>query len=119
MFKSFIAILVSALVVCAPVAGFAQEEQDTEYGYGTIVEIRKEANEIVVNEYDWETGEEGAVVYSIGEEIDVDNAKSWDSIPNGTYVDIEYVMDEKGKKVAGYVSAYEPEQESYDLEDAE
>lgn len=119
MFKSFIAILVSALVVCAPVAGFAQEEQDTEYGYGTIVEIRKEANEIVVNEYDWETGEEGAVVYSIGEEIDVDNAKSWDSIPNGTYVDIEYVMDNKGKKVAGYVSAYEPEQELSESEDME
>ena len=119
MFKSFVALLVSIVIICASIVGFAQEEQDTEYGYGTIVEIRKEAGEIVVNEYDWETGRKGAVVYSVEEDIEIENVESWENIPNGTYVDIEYVTDDKGKKVASYVSAYEQEQESSESKDME
>ena len=108
MGKYLVFVLLCAITVSPAVISFAQEEE-TEYSYGSVIEIKKESNELIISEYDWDNDAEAQVTYIIHPEAEVENAPSWKEIPNGSYVDIEYTIDKNGKKVAKYISVYEPE----------
>jgi len=116
MARKLIFALLCVAIILAPAAGFSQEEENAEYTYGTIIEVKKDANEIVISEYDWEADEEVEITYSVDADIKIENADTWKNIPNGTYVDVEYVTDENGKRVANYINAYEPEEETGDVD---
>ncbi len=107
MVKCLVLILVCISLVYAP--AYSQEE-GTEYGYGAVLEIKKDSNEIIVSEYAYESGEETEVTYSLHANATVENIDSWKNIPEGTYVDIEYVTGEKGKRIAKLISVYEIEE---------
>lgn len=115
MVKLLLVLLVGVMVISLPCATFAEEE-NAEYGYGTVIEVKKDSNEIIVSEYDWDSDAEAAITYAIHPDAEVENSDSWKNIPNGTYVDIEYVTDEKGKKVAHYIGVYKPEMEDIEEE---
>lgn len=102
-------LLILVCISLAYVPAYSQEE-DVEYGYGTVVEIKKDSNEIVVSEYDWESEEEVDVTYSIHEDLKIENIDSWKEIPNETYIDIEYVIDADGKRIAKYINAHKTEE---------
>ena len=107
--------LILVCISLAYVPAYSQEE-DVEYGYGIVVEIKKDSNEIIVSEYDWESDEEANVTYSIHEDLKIDNIDSWKNIPNETYVDIEYVIGENGKRMAKYISVNKTEEIETEME---
>ena len=111
MAKCLIFTMAFIAIFSFPIAGFSQEQQeeDAEYGYGTVVEIRKDSNEIVINEYGWENDIESEVTYSIHADAKTENVDSWKNIRKGAYIDIEYVKGENNKRIANYISVYEPE----------
>jgi len=107
--RKYLFLAVCLLSLAIPLTGFAQETEEVEYGYGSIVEVKKEANALVVTEYDWNKDEDISVTYIVHPDAKVENSPSWKEIPTGSYVDIEYVTDSKGSKVAKYIAVYEPE----------
>ena len=114
MNKWLLAVLVSIMVVSLPCAAFAQEE-DTEYGYGTVVTVDVSKNEIVINEYDYENDKEITITYSIDPEVKFGNVESLKEITPDTYVDIEYTIREDGKKIAKVINTYKTESEEHEL----
>ena len=80
------------------------------------MEVKKDSNEIIISEYDWEKDEETEVVYSVHPDVKIENADSWKDIPNGTYIDIEYVTDKNGKRIINYISTYEIEAPESEME---
>lgn len=102
-------ILACVALVSSPYAVFAQE--DTEYSYGTVVEVNKDKNQISISEYDWETDSEMTVTYSMGPDVKLENVDLLEKIAPDTYVDVEYIVAEDGKKVAKVISVYETENE--------
>lgn len=86
------------------------EEKDvetTEYVFGTVVSIDNKASEIVVSKYDWRSGEDIDVTFTVDSNIRVEGFSSWKSIPVGAYVDIDYITDKTGKKIAKSISISE------------
>lgn len=108
MIKRFVGVVVSVLVVLLSVAAFAQED-DVEFGYGTVVTINGDTKEIVISEYNWDTDAEVDVAYSVRDNVEVESASSWKDIPKGSYIDFEYVIESTGKKAIKYISVYEVE----------
>ncbi|MBL7157565.1 MAG: hypothetical protein ISS92_05355 [Candidatus Omnitrophica bacterium] len=113
MGKLLIFGLLSVSLFLFPIAGFSQEdipqEGDAEYGYGTVVELRENSNELVISEYDWESDEEGEVVYYVDDAVEIENVDSWKELPVGTPIDIEYITGEKDKKVITRINYYDTE----------
>ena len=103
-------VLTSIMVVSLSYATFAQEE-DVEYGYGTVVKVDVSKNEIVISEYDYDNDTEGTVTYSVNPEVMFENVNSLKEIAPGTYVDIEYTIREGGKKIAKFISVYKAKSE--------
>ncbi|MDD5439392.1 MAG: hypothetical protein PHS37_04320 [Candidatus Omnitrophica bacterium] len=95
----------------APEAAPATED-NTEYGYGTVVSVDDAKKEIVISEYNWETDAEANVTYSVAPEAKFENVAGLKNITAGSYVDIEYLAGEGGKRVAKLISVYEPETEA-------
>ena len=108
MYKRLLVILTSIIAISLPCNAIAQEE-DTEYSGGTVVEVNASKNEIVVNKYDWENDEEVTVTYSIDPDVKLENVNSLKEIGLDTYVDIEYIVQEDGKKIAKLISVYQEE----------
>ncbi|MFH1791659.1 MAG: hypothetical protein ABH885_06740 [Candidatus Omnitrophota bacterium] len=107
---------VALLALCVallglPVVGYAQDNpaDESEYSYGSIIEVKGDANQIVVSEYDWDSDAEVNVTYVITPDTEIENSKLLKDIPKGAYIDIEYVQDGQGNKVAKYLSVYEVE----------
>ena len=113
MARCLLLILVCASLACMP--AYSQEE-DLNYGYGSVLEIKSASNEIVIDEYDYENDEEIVVTYSVHPEVKMENITSWKSIPKGTYIDVEYVTDKMGKKVIKYLTVYEKEIAELEME---
>jgi hypothetical protein len=63
-----------------------------------------------VNEYDIDTDTEVNVSYAVNEATEVKGAAAWAEIPVNSYVDIEYVLDASGQKVAKYLGVYSEEE---------
>ena len=128
--------LICTIAISFPMAGFSQDEnmgitqekmefaqeedlpgdKNVRYGYGTVIEVKKDSNELVVSEHDWESGEEGEVTYSIDADVIIENMDSWENLPNGTYIDTEYTTDENGKRILSYVNVYETEVSEPEME---
>ena len=103
-------VLMSIMVVALPYATFAQEE-DVEYDYGSVVKVDATKNEIVIGEYDYDNDTEITVTYLVDPKANFENVNSLKEIAPGTYVDIEYIIAEGGKKIAKSISVYEGESE--------
>ena len=127
MSKILIFVLLAVTLTIFPTTGFSQEddtevideeiyftqqedtpqELDVEYVYGAIVEVRKDSNELVITEYDKESNEETKVVYSVDNAVEVENIDSWENLPAGSYVEVEYVTGKDGKRMISYIVAYD------------
>jgi hypothetical protein len=74
----------------------AQEQEDnTRYSYGSVISI--EAGTIVIEEYDYDTGETVSMTYIINHETVFENAASYSDIAAGDDVSIEYIETSAGK----------------------
>lgn len=104
----FIAALTLLAVSVFSTALYSQTA-DTEYSYGTIVEVKKDSNEIVVSEYDWDTDSEVVTVYSVDPAAAFEGVGSLAEIEANDYVDIEFLPGESGKKTAKYIMIYKEE----------
>jgi len=91
-----------------PIEG--EENEKIEYAYGEIVTTDKDKGTITINEYNWDTNEEFQMVYSVKEDVELEGANDLIDIPKGSYVDIEYSLDENGNKVAEYIVIYSDEE---------
>lgn len=103
-------ILMSIMVVSLPYATFAQEE-DVEYGYGAVVKVDVSKDEIIIDEYDYDSDTEITTTYSVDPKVKFENVESLKEIAPGTYVDIEYTIGKGGKKIAKFITVYEGESE--------
>ena len=105
------AILVLSLSVCfLSSMSLAQEEEEMEYSWGTVSKVS--SNQIVVPQYDYESGEEVDVTYTVDPNVELENVDSLKSIAVGDNVDINYVI--KGdKRIAKVITV---EKTSYEEE---
>ncbi len=106
---------VSGAAFCQDDAAMAAPDTENEYSYGTVVSVNKDAKEIVISEYDWSNDTETNVTFGIDPQIIVENAASWMDIPAGSEVDIEYVLDANGKRIAKTISVYTVEEVNTDV----
>ena len=116
MHRWLFVIMLSAMVISLPYATLAQEE-DAEYGYGTVVKVNESKREIVVSEYDYDNYTEINIAYSIDPNAKLENVDSIGEIKVGDEIGIDYMEDETGKKIAKVISVYKPEPEFEATED--
>lgn len=105
MKKFLIWSLIFSSVILVPQAAFSaalmpEGEEDLDYSYGTVIDIKNDSNEIILTEYDWESDKDIEITYSISPDVRVENSSSWQSIPIGSDVDVEYVTDENDNRIA-------------------
>jgi len=86
----------------------SQEEEETDYSWGTVNSVS--SNQIVVTEDDYDREEEVDVTYAIDPKVELKNVDSLKSIAVGDSVDIEYVV-RGGKKVAMTITVEKPSYE--------
>jgi len=104
--------LISSMALLLTVTAIAQDEEIyTEFSYGTVTAVDETRNEITVSEYDWDSDSEISVTYLLDPEATMNTIASIKEIMPGSYIDIEYIIDEKGKRIAKSVSIYESEPE--------
>ena len=106
MRKYFACILTVAMFFVFSAGAFAQDEEEIDFNSGSVKEIRKDSDEIVVSEYDWDNDVDMDVIYIVAPDARVENTDSWGSIATGSYVDFEF-MEKDGKKTITYISVYD------------
>lgn len=111
-----IALAQEAVVTEEPIAPepAVQEPANSEeisYTSGTVVTMDKEKKEIVISEYDFDTEKENNVVYSIAPGIELEEGVTLDTIKPETYVEVDYVIDPSGKRIAKGIIVYEADEE--------
>lgn len=116
MYRGLFVIILSVMVISLPYATFAQEE-DAEYGYGTVVKVNESKKEIVVSEYDYDSDTEINITYSVDPNAKFENVDSMGEIKVGDEIGIDYMEDETGRKIAKVISIYKPEPEFETTED--
>ena len=80
-------------------------EQEPEYTFGTVKSIS--GNQLVINEYDYDTGEEREATYVIDPSVELHNVVAVSEIAVGDEVDIDYLL--KGnEKTAVVLSVAKP-----------
>ena len=83
----------------------ASQEEEPEYAFGTAKSV--EGDKLVINEFDYDTGEEKEAAYWVDSKTEYDNVASLKEIAAGDEVDIDYLV--KGdKKMAVAVSVAKP-----------
>ena len=80
-------------------------EPEPDYAFGTAKSVN--GNELVINEFDYDTGEEKEVSYGLDAGTKYDNVASATEIAVGDEVDIDYLVKD-GKKTAVAVSVAKP-----------
>lgn len=116
MYRWLFVIILSVMVISLPYTTFAQEE-DVEYGYGTVVKVNESKKEIVVSEYDYDNDTEINITYSVDSNAKFANVDSIREIKVGDEISIDYMEDETGKKIAKVISVYKLEPEFETTED--
>ncbi len=91
----------AAVTAAVPVG--TQEEPD--YAFGTAKSVS--GDQLMINEFDYDTGEEKEAVYFVNGKTEYDNVSSVSEIAAGDEVDIDYLVND-GKKVAVAVSVAKP-----------
>jgi len=100
------ALAIGALLV-VPQAAFSQDdEEEIDFNSGTVVSIQKDAGEITLTQYDWDSDSDIEVRYKVAPDVRVENTDAWYSIKPGSYVDFEF-MKEEGLDTLVYISVYE------------
>lgn len=93
-------------VTAAPAApAVLGTEQEPDYAFGTAKSVV--GDQLVINEFDYDTGEEKEMTYWLDAGTQYDNVASAAEIAAGDEVDIDYLMKD-GKKVAVAVSVSKP-----------
>ncbi len=98
--KRYLAVAALVFLICFLCGVSPAQEEEKEalgYSYGTISNVS--SNQIVVIEYDYDTGEEAAVTYTVDPDVKLYNADSLKDIASGSSVWVDYVV-RKGEKVA-------------------
>ena len=88
----------------APAAS-AVEEEEPEYAFGTVKNV--EGDKLVINEFDYDTGEEKEAIYWVDSKTEYDNVASLKEIAAGDEVDIDYLVKDD-KKMAVAISVAKP-----------
>ena len=88
-----------------PAAPANQADKELEYTFGTVKSVSP--SQIVITEFDYDTGEEKEMAYDIDPKVELNNAKSIQEITQGDEVDIDYKMDGE-KKIAQVISVAKP-----------
>ncbi len=90
----------------APAAPVEVEEgEELEYTFGTVKSVS--ADQIVINEFDYDTGEEKEQTYALDSKVELNNAASLQEIAQGDEVDVDYRV-EGDKKIAQVISIAKP-----------
>lgn len=89
----------------------ADETENTEYAYGTVISTDLVAGVIIIKEQDYDSGTETSVTYCVVPETVFENINSLNEITADNDVDISYTVGEEGKKVIKFISVYKPELE--------
>ena len=90
-------------VVTAPAGQPAEAEPD--YAFGTVKNVS--GDQLVINEFDYDSGEEKEVTYTVDSKTAYDNVASLKEVAVGDEVDIDY-HEKDGKKVAVTVAVAKP-----------
>ena len=119
MAKWIPAVLISTLIIALPCAPFAYEEdaEETEFTYGTVIRVDELNNEIVVREYDFDSDMMAEVTYSVSLDTELENVETLKEITAGMDVDIQYVAESDGKKIAKRISIDTPGSEEYEFDE--
>ena len=80
-------------------------QPEPEYAFGTVKSVT--ADQITINEFDYDTGKENEAIYGLDSKTEYDNVASAKEIAAGDEVDIDYLVKD-GKKVAVAVSVAKP-----------
>jgi len=103
-------LVLFSLISFVPTIVQAQEEEETEYSWGTVTSVS--SNQIVITEYDYNSDEESDVAYTLAPYVKLDNVNSLKDIAIGDEVWVDYVVTE-GKKVAVSIEVKESSDEEY------
>ena len=95
----------TAVVPAAQPAAPPSSEPEPDYAFGTVKSVN--GDQLVINEFDYDTGEEKEAVYGLDSKTEYDNVASAKEIAAGDEVDIDYLVKE-GKKTAVAVSVAKP-----------
>ena len=99
---SIVALVMSLfLIVSVHSILFAQEEE-VGYAFSTVVSMS--SDEIMVSEYDYDSGEEENITYLIDHNIELYNIDSLEDISVGDNIDIDYIIVEDNKRVAKVIT---------------
>ncbi|MDO8729752.1 MAG: hypothetical protein Q7J69_00990 [Candidatus Omnitrophota bacterium] len=102
----FIGVLsMRALAEETPAVPPAVEVEEPEYAFGTAKSV--EGDTLVINEFDYDTGEEKEATYWVDSKTEYDNVASLKEVAAGDEVDIDYLVKD-GKKVAVAISVAKP-----------
>ena len=88
----------------APQAGQPAGEEP-EYAFGTVKNVS--GDQLAINEFDYDTGEEKEVTYAVDSKTQFDNVASLKEVAVGDEVDVDY-LEKDGKKVAVTVAVAKP-----------
>ena len=80
-------------------------EPEPEYAFGTVKSVG--ADQITINEFDYDTGKENEATYGLDSKTTYENVAAAKEIAAGDEVDIDYLVKD-GKKVAVTVSVAKP-----------
>ena len=89
---------------------YGEEGDQTEYAYGEVVKVDKENGTITISEYSWDENEEVEITYTLKVDAVLEGVDDVDGILQGSYVDLEYMVDENGNKIAEYIVFYSDEE---------
>lgn len=104
---SVLAFILACGMLVAGTGACAAEEvaEEPEYTFGTVKSIS--GDQLVINEYDYDSGEEKEATYSIDPSVELHNVAAVTEIAVGDEVDIDYLV--KGdKKTAIVLSVAKP-----------
>lgn len=103
--SGFKALAEEAVPPAPPAPVDVEQGEDLEYTFGTVKSAG--SDQIVISEFDYDTGEEKEATYAVDPQVELNNAKSLQEIAQGDEVDIDYRV-EGDKKIAQVISVAKP-----------
>jgi hypothetical protein len=97
-FLSGLAIISCLGLMLIPVNSAAQDEGQIFYSYGEVLSVMQD--QILVREFDYQTGEEKDTLYYITADTSFDPEESAGRIEPNDLVDVEFMVSEDGKNIA-------------------
>ena len=110
--KKILIVAIAALTVCCMACGVTTAQEDEgNYAFGEIVQVKADSITVTEVYYDEDTGEEveEQVEYQISPEAELENIGSLAELKEGQEVDIEYI-ETGDKKQASYIYVYTEEE---------